>query len=542
MERLPAIMRSGLIHQARRAPQVRALQTLALRGSGISGAVSQHRREWGLVQVRQFRESPALASSGGTDKADEGAVGAQGNHATKKKKEKKKGWGAQLWDFVLHIYHGFRLLLANVRVAMKLQKRVMKGSDLTRRERQLLERTTKDILRMVPFSFFILVPFAELLLPVALLIFPDLTPSTFTTRESLRKGEILRNLEKGVRGRRVFEHTFSRIIIEEDYDLYSSSWGILKRVGQGDVVTEKDIRYLAPHFQSGHKLDLRNVPSYILRDIARTLGIYHWLGGNFLPRTLYDARLRAAIEEHFDKFEDDDRSLVASGIDNLNEQELEHECMKRNMRWFASPRALRYQLSQWCSITQSDDIPTHILAFVRPCATSHREMLNYLSKEEIDHVLKLNKFEDAPMRNILVKLRQGVHSERTSTIDTSIMDEDLDKLKSRVDDLRIEEDAVEKALLHVKRALKDFDDPTLIKIYESCVGEEGEMRSCDSEIGVNVVVLCRFLMEKFKEKDPTQSLSTYRLILCLREFDIDDSDLITRSEFLSFVARIKADE
>ena len=34
--------------------------------------------------------------------------------------------------------------------------------------------------RLVPFSVFIIVPFMELLLPVALMLFPGMLPSTFT--------------------------------------------------------------------------------------------------------------------------------------------------------------------------------------------------------------------------------------------------------------------------------------------------------------------------------------------------------------------------
>ena len=50
---------------------------------------------------------------------------------------------------------------------------------MTRRERKLLTRTSADLFRVVPFSFFLLVPFAELALPFFLKLFPNLLPSTF---------------------------------------------------------------------------------------------------------------------------------------------------------------------------------------------------------------------------------------------------------------------------------------------------------------------------------------------------------------------------
>ena len=42
-----------------------------------------------------------------------------------------------------------------------------------------LTRTTADVFRLVPMSVFVIVPFMELLLPVALKIFPNMLPSTF---------------------------------------------------------------------------------------------------------------------------------------------------------------------------------------------------------------------------------------------------------------------------------------------------------------------------------------------------------------------------
>lgn len=47
-----------------------------------------------------------------------------------------------------------------------------------------LRRTTSDILRLVPFAVFVIVPFMELLLPVALKLFPNMLPSTYESKSS----------------------------------------------------------------------------------------------------------------------------------------------------------------------------------------------------------------------------------------------------------------------------------------------------------------------------------------------------------------------
>ena len=58
-------------------------------------------------------------------------------------------------------------------------KRVIRGTELSRRERRQLVRTVQDVLRIVPLSIFVIVPFMELLLPFALKLFPNMLPSTF---------------------------------------------------------------------------------------------------------------------------------------------------------------------------------------------------------------------------------------------------------------------------------------------------------------------------------------------------------------------------
>jgi len=57
------------------------------------------------------------------------------------------------------------------------------GNKLSRRERRLLVNTAADIFRLVPFSFFVIIPAAELSLPFFLKFFPNMLPSTFTSKD-----------------------------------------------------------------------------------------------------------------------------------------------------------------------------------------------------------------------------------------------------------------------------------------------------------------------------------------------------------------------
>lgn len=91
-------------------------------------------------------------------------------------------------DGTAHYYYGTKEMFRQLRVSGQLIRRQLLGYDLTRRERSQLRRTRGDLLRLIPFVPFVVIPFAELLLPFAVKIFPRMLPSTFepANAEALR--------------------------------------------------------------------------------------------------------------------------------------------------------------------------------------------------------------------------------------------------------------------------------------------------------------------------------------------------------------------
>ncbi|KAH0827023.1 LETM1-like protein-domain-containing protein [Lanmaoa asiatica] len=78
-----------------------------------------------------------------------------------------------------HYWHGSKLLVSEVRISARLQWKILHGESLTRRERRQLRRMTQDLFKLIPFAVFVIIPFMELLLPVALKLFPSMLLSTF---------------------------------------------------------------------------------------------------------------------------------------------------------------------------------------------------------------------------------------------------------------------------------------------------------------------------------------------------------------------------
>lgn len=88
-------------------------------------------------------------------------------------------WPRALKEGCKHYYHGFRLLFLEMRLSAKYLWRFLRRKPLLRREKQQLVRTLSDVLRLIPFSAFVIVPFLEFTLPFFLKLFPNMLPSTF---------------------------------------------------------------------------------------------------------------------------------------------------------------------------------------------------------------------------------------------------------------------------------------------------------------------------------------------------------------------------
>lgn len=92
-----------------------------------------------------------------------------------------------LKEMAHHYYHGSKLLAADARIAGKLFQRMLVRKNLTRREHNLLVRVCADIARLIPLSFFVIVPAMEFALPFAIKIFPNLLPSTFEEKHQVEE-------------------------------------------------------------------------------------------------------------------------------------------------------------------------------------------------------------------------------------------------------------------------------------------------------------------------------------------------------------------
>ncbi|KAF8078004.1 LETM1-like protein-domain-containing protein [Lyophyllum atratum] len=241
-----------------------------------------------------------------------------------------------------HYWHGSKLLVSEVRIASRLQWKILQGETLTRRERRQLKRTTQDILRLVPFSVFLIVPFMELLLPVALKLFPNMLPSTFEDKyaaeEKQRKLlrvrlDMAKFLQETLResGLKANAHIVGSDAFKEFFRKVRST---------GEKPSAQDIINVAKLFDDDLTLDNLSRPQLV--SMSRYMGLNAFGTDNFL---------RGQIRSRLLNIRRDDQLINKEGIDELSTSELQAACQSRGIRTTGvSPARLREELATWVDL------------------------------------------------------------------------------------------------------------------------------------------------------------------------------------------------
>ncbi|CAH02445.1 ribosome-binding protein MDM38 [Kluyveromyces lactis] len=299
-----------------------------------------------------------------TDKASTGElVDASKAPATKPvaaKKEKKP----PLWDRIkhelTHYVNGTKLLGYEIKVSTKLLVKFVQGYELSRREKNQLKRTMGDIFRLVPFSAFLIIPFAELLLPVALKIFPNLLPSTY---ESGKEKKIKRTKLNEIRAK---TSNFLQETLEEssliNYKSLESTekkkqfLNFFKKLnstkdGKENLFTHEEILNVAKMFKNDTVLDNLSRPQLIA--MAKYMSLRPF--GN-------DNMLRYQIRFNLKHIIEDDKTIDYEGAASLSDEELYQACVSRGIKTFGvSKDELLENLKVWLDLRLRHQVPSVLL-------------------------------------------------------------------------------------------------------------------------------------------------------------------------------------
>ncbi|KAF4829844.1 LETM1 domain-containing protein mdm28 [Colletotrichum siamense] len=306
-------------------------------------------------------EKSASGDKALADKADSDAslteLAAAKNAAVETKKDGKKDEKLTVWQKVKkeahHYWDGTKLLAAEVRISTRLALKMAAGYELSRRENRQLRRTVQDLGRLVPFSMFVIVPFAELLLPVALRLFPNMLPSTYEGQKSRdAKANTLRATRKEV-------SEFLRSSLKETglpltpATTQSEAFTVFFRKlrSSGESPTHEDVIKVCKIFKDDLTLDNLSRPQLV--SMCRYMNLNTFGTDNML---------RYQVRHRMRQIKRDDRQISYEGVDSLTVAELQVACASRGIRTHSvSPARMREYLQQWLDLRLKDGVPSTLL-------------------------------------------------------------------------------------------------------------------------------------------------------------------------------------
>jgi LETM1 and EF-hand domain-containing protein 1 len=200
---------------------------------------------------------------------------------------------------------------------------------------------------------FIIVPFAELLLPIALRLFPNLLPSTYEGQKSKdAKATSLRTTRKEV-------SSFLRDTLREtglpvspkNAQRHDFIEFFRKVRATGESPTPDDVIRVCKIFKDDLTLDNLSRPQLV--------GMARYMNLNTFGT---DLLLRYQIRHRMRQIKRDDRAIASEGVDTLSVTELQAACASRGLRTHGvSPARLRDDLQMWLDLRLKYGVPSTLL-------------------------------------------------------------------------------------------------------------------------------------------------------------------------------------
>ncbi|KAM9236194.1 mitochondrial proton/calcium exchanger protein [Leptosomus discolor] len=270
----------------------------------------------------------------------------------------KKSIGQRVVDELKHYYHGFRLLWIDTKIAARMLWRILHGTTLSRRERRQFLRICADLFRLVPFLVFLVVPFMEFLLPVALKLFPNMLPSTFETK-SKKEERLKKELRVKLELAKFLQDTIEEMALKNKAAKgnvtkdFSTFFQKIRETGERP--SNEEILRFSKLFEDELTLDNLTRPQLVA--LCKLLELQSIGTNNFL-RFQLTMRLRS--------IKADDKLIAEEGVDSLTVKELQAACRARGMRALGvTEERLKEQLKQWLDLHLNQEIPTSLLILSR---------------------------------------------------------------------------------------------------------------------------------------------------------------------------------
>ncbi|KAI3641359.1 hypothetical protein MIR68_000489 [Amoeboaphelidium protococcarum] len=297
----------------------------------------------------------------------------------------KKSLWTKIKEEALHYWNGTKLLAKEMKISTLLLMKQSRGHKLSRREHRQLLRTSRDMVKLIPFSIFVLVPFTELLLPFVLRIFPNMLPSTYEHDKGGVKDEGIR---KQTWTEKVKLAKMLRQSINKDLETVDNAGSaqefakfFKKYRSSGERASTEEILAMCKKISDDITIDNLSRPQLIT--LARFVNLNPTSNTvSALTSFATDNMLRAALRRRMRQIKSDDEMIHAEGLDSLTIYELVQACHARGIKTVGvDPDRLRFELRQWMDLHLVHKIPFTLVLLSRAYIMSERAVIKETTTE-----------------------------------------------------------------------------------------------------------------------------------------------------------------
>ncbi|XP_033004306.1 mitochondrial proton/calcium exchanger protein isoform X4 [Lacerta agilis] len=386
----------------------------------------------------------------------------------------KRSIGQRIVDELKHYYHGFRLLWIDTKIAARMLWRILHGNTLSRRERRQFLRICADLFRLVPFLVFLVVPFMEFLLPVALKLFPGMLPSTFETK-SKKEERLKKELRVKLELAKFLQDTIEEIALKnkaakgnatKDFSTFFQ-----KIRATGERPSNEEILRFSKLFEDELTLDNLTRPQLVA--LCKLLELQSMGTNNFLRFQLI-MRLRS--------IKADDKLIAEENVDSLTVKELQAACRARGMRALGvTEDRLKDQLKQWLDLHLNQEIPTSLLILSRamylPDTLSPADQLKTTLQTLPESVAKEAQVKAAEL--------EGEKVDNKARLEATLQEEEAIRKENQEKELERLSEAAEKAkeTLQVAERGEEITKEEIDLLSDACSKLKEQKKSLTKEKG-----------------------------------------------------------
>lgn len=324
-------------------------------------------------------------------------------------------WSAQIWHEIQHIGKGFKTFKEEIQESVSDTKDMhyARYKKPTYIQTKRMQRITKDVIKFVPFSIFILIPGLELLLPAWLVIFPNAIPSQFQSASARQKKieEMIQNRNIAAE-RLLFNYPkYINKLSKSDYlsDQEKEELQELLNILETRDVMHTDLLKFKHLFTK--YAEFRHFKVNTLMSMAHFMGLSPVTGLNTINNILAFLKLRIEIDNpyvswftkiilirelklFFRKTRREDSHLSMEKINTFSESKIDSILIQRGIEIENRPTEKKLKdYKMWQAISNLNNVPDTLLIFCRLNEFAEDlYRINYF-EQEIDLIKRLGSYK-----------------------------------------------------------------------------------------------------------------------------------------------------